>query len=196
MGVRGRGERALVYVPGAGRGPSREAALEAARAEAVAALGPWLLQGTPAGGGQEAACKLARRPLPDAAVNARILGGAAAGSLAVAEEVVVGSTTYVKFGLTRTAANAAQAALRAQVTTLGMTVARCGEALVVTEAMPGGAAHRAGVRAGDVLLAVNGAPPASLEAVVEAAHAAGPQKELRITVEVGGSRRTVRLKGE
>jgi S1-C subfamily serine protease len=52
------------------------------------------------------------------------------------------------------------------------------------------------VRAGDVLLAVDGAPPASPDAVAEAARALAPGKELRLTLEVGGSRRTVRVRGE
>jgi DNA-directed RNA polymerase subunit RPC12/RpoP len=187
----------LLYVPGVGRGASPEEALAAARADAAVAAGTWLAQNVPAGAQPEDACTLGKRPLPDAAASARIIGAAAAGSLATTgDKVTTGGATYVRFGLTRTSAEEARAALRARVTALGMTVARCGEVLVVMEATPGGPAHRAGVRDGDVLEALNGAPPNSPEAVAAAAHEAGPEKELRLTVDVGGSRRTVRLKGE
>ncbi|HYV50241.1 MAG TPA: protein kinase [Myxococcaceae bacterium] len=190
-GVVGNGER--IFVPGTGRGASQ---LEAARADAVALLGTWLAKSLNPGEAQEEACQLARRPLPDLGATARIIGGAVAGSLAQEEVVITGGATYARFGLGKETADSASAALGARASTLGLIVGRCGEAVVVTVAAPGGAAHRAGVRAGDVLVEVDGAPPASPEAVAAAAHAAGPEKELRLTVEVNGSRRTVRVKGE
>ena len=193
-GVVGNGER--IFVPGTGRGASPEEALEAAKADAVTLLGGWLAQGTQGNEGQEEACRLARRTSPDLATSARIIGVAAAGALSQEEVVVAGGATYARFGLGKEAADSARAALQVRASALGMTVGRCGEAVVVMAAEPGGATHRAGVRAGDVLIEVDGAPPASPEAVAAAARAVGPEKELRLTVEVGGSRRTVRVKGE
>jgi len=193
-GVVGDGE--LIYVPGTGKAATGAAALEAAKADAVAHLGGWLAQGAPSGGAQEEACKLARRPLPDGAARERIIGAAAAGAMARTEEVVRGDTTYARFALSKKAADDARDALQAQATVLGMTVGRCGDLLVVTAAAPGEAAHRAGVRAGDVLAEVDGAPPDSPQAVEDAARAAGAGKEIKLTVEVGGARRTVRLRKE
>jgi hypothetical protein len=191
-GVVGDGE--LIFVPGQGQGPSGEAALRAAKADAVAKVGEWLAAAAPPGDRQEEPCKLARRPLPDAAASARIIGAAAAGAMALTEEVTKDGTVHARFALPKEAADHAREALQAEATALGMTVARCGEALVVTAAAPGEAAHRAGVRAGDVLVEVDGAAPGSPKAVADAASEAGAEKELRLTVEVGGARRTVRLR--
>ncbi|HVE87439.1 MAG TPA: protein kinase [Myxococcales bacterium] len=197
-GVEGDGER--IFVPGRGTGASADQSLAAAKADATARLGEWLAGSEAPGGGQEEACHLARRPLPDAAASAKVIGGAAAPALSVAEQVThrEGQEVYARFALPRAAADQARASLRASAEVLGMTLRRCGEALVVTQTDPSQAAHRAGVRAGDVIAELDGAPPASPEGVAGAAKAAaGAGQELKLVLEVvGGARRTVRLRGE
>jgi putative serine protease PepD len=56
---------------------------------------------------------------------------------------------------------------------------------------PGGPAAAAGIKPGDVILAIDGQPVNSLPELVVAIRAHEPGETVRLTVSTGGTRRTV-----
>ena len=75
---------------------------------------------------------------------------------------------------------------------LGVDLAAGPNGLVVTRVLPGTPASGAGIRTGDVILAINGEPATSMRSVVQRMRATEPGAELTIRLRRDGSELTVR----
>ncbi|AUX27164.1 uncharacterized protein SOCEGT47_077440 [Sorangium cellulosum] len=202
-------EGGAVFVVGQGTGATREAALSSARADAISRLASHVvpaLAGSQAHGFLKARGGGARRAGMAEAEASRYLRQV--GAFATPERVDArfqerdGAVVAVaRYRMPRERFDEAVQSYRRTVSVLGLTVApvfpllegelkTSGDAVVVSVDDPGPAAS-AGVRVGDVVVAVDGHPILRFDALQRIAQEARGGGALELTLEAGGARRTV-----
>ncbi|WP_437528510.1 protein kinase [Sorangium sp. So ce726] len=201
-----------IFVVGEGSGASREAALAVARADAISRLASNVvpaLAGSQAYGFIQAHGGGARRAGMAEAEASRYLKQV--GAFATPERVDArfqerdGAVAAVaRYRMRKESFDAAVQSYRRTVSALGLTAAplfpllegelkTSGDAVVVAVEDRGPAAA-AGVRVGDAVVAINGRPVVSFEAMRHALPSAQEGATLELTLESGGARRTIAIK--
>ncbi|XXT19045.1 protein kinase [Sorangium sp. So ce429] len=200
-----------IFVVGEGTGESREAALSAARADAISRLASNVvpaLAGSQAYGFIQARGGGARRAgMAEAEANRYLKQ---VGAFATPERVDArfqerdGAVLAIaRYRMRKESFDAAVQSYRRTVSALGLTAApifpllegelkTSGDAVVVAMEDPGPAAA-AGVRVGDVVVAVNGRPLANFDALRYALQSTREGGAVELTVESGGARRTIAI---
>ncbi|MGK3969931.1 protein kinase [Sorangium sp. So ce1667] len=203
-----------IFVVGEGTGESREAALSAARADAISRLASNVvpsLAGSQAYGFIQARGGGARRAgMAEAEANRYLKQ---VGAFATPERVDArfqerdGAVVAIaRYRMRKESFDAAVQSYRRTVSAFGLTAApifpllegelkTSGDAVVVSVEDPGPAAA-AGVRVGDVVVAVNGRPLANFDALRYALQGTREGGAVELTVESGGARRTIAIKAQ
>jgi len=82
------------------------------------------------------------------------------------------------------------------VPTYGIRLDKQGESIFAKQLLPDGIAKRAGIREGDVIVAINGDQPSTVDDAMEKMMAVGFGRELKVAVKRGTEQRTFGLKAE
>ncbi|WP_437675387.1 protein kinase domain-containing protein [Sorangium sp. So ce131] len=202
----------VIFVVGEGAGADRDAALAAARADAISRLASHVvpaLVGSPLHGYLQARGGGARRAGMADAEARRYLRQV--GALATPERVDARFQergdevkAVARYRMSQQSFDAAVQSYRRTVTLLGFTAAPVfpllhgeldtqGDAIVVAVDEAGPAAS-AGVRVGDVVVALNGHPIAIFDALRRAVQSLPEGASVELTVEVGGVQRAIAIK--